>query len=77
MGRVPEYHKLPECLTRDLACHEILDIVPDPIVRHEAFDDIVIVLGPPPATYNEIEPLFAHLREAQDIQAAAFCIGHT
>lgn len=75
MGGVFEAGQLPKRLAADVARQKVVDIVPDGIVRHRAFDDVVIMDKPGAAAADKVQPFIAHAVEFQHAQGGVRRVG--
>ena len=75
MGGVFEAGQLPKRLAADVARQKVVDIVPDGIVRHRAFDDVVVMDKPGAAAADEVEPFIGHAVEFQHAQGGVWRVG--
>lgn len=60
MGGMLEAGQLPESSPADVASQKVVDIVPDGVIGHWAFHDVVIMDEPGAAAADEVEPLIGH-----------------
>ena len=75
MGGVFEAGQLPKRLAADVARQKVVDIVPDGIVRHRAFDDVVVMDKPGAAAADKVQPFVAHAVEFQHAQGGVWRVG--
>ena len=75
MRRILELHEFPERRAADAPFDEVLDEVPDGVIRHRTFHN-VIRMRPATATgHDEIQPLVGHLLECLDRESAEITAG--
>ena len=70
MRRILELHKLPERRAADAPLNEVLDEVPDGVIRHRALNDVIRMRSAAATGHDEIKPLVGHLLECLDREPA-------
>ena len=75
MGGAFEAGQLPKRLAADVARQKVVDVVPDGIVRHRAFDDVVVMDKPGAAAADKVQPFVAHAVEFQHAQGGVWRVG--
>lgn len=63
-----EAGQLPEGGPADVASQKVVDIVPDGVIGHRAFHDVVIMDETGAAAADEVEPFIGHAVEFQHAQ---------
>ena len=75
MRRILELHELPERRAADAPLDEVLDEVPDGVIRHRALHDVIRMRSAAATGHDEIEPLIGHLLERLDRESAEITAG--
>ena len=75
VGGVLEAGQLPEGGPADVASQKVVDIVPDGVIGHRAFHDVVIMDETGAAAADEVEPFIGHAVEFQHAQGRVRRVG--
>lgn len=70
-----EAGQLPEGGPADVASQKVVDIVPDGVIGHRTFHDVIIVDEPGAATADEVEPGIGHAVELEHAQGRVRRVG--